>query len=159
MSELSNKYREIMDEIDKKITDEEQLNFVKSKVSEISIIFIDIIDRLSEVIDEKVIDIEKGQKSIEKKLAKVQNAIDIIEKDIYDDNMETEIVCPYCNNEFLAELNDEDESEIECPECHNIIELDMNGDIEDEFLGCSGNCHSCGGCGSENSEDDEDEDM
>ena len=131
MSELSNKYREIMDEIDKKITDEEQLNFVKSKVSEISIIFIDIIDRLSEVIDEKVIDIEKGQKSIEKKLAKVQNAIDVIEKDIYDDNMETEIVCPYCNNEFLAELNDEDESEIECPECHNIIELDMNGDIEE----------------------------
>ncbi len=159
MSELSNKYREIMDEIDKKITDEEQLNFVKSKVSEISIIFIDIIDRLSEVIDEKVIDIEKGQKSIEKKLAKVQNAIDVIEKDIYDDNMETEIVCPYCNNEFLAELNDEDESEIECPECHNIIELDMNGDIEDEFLGCSGNCHSCGGCEIENNEDDEDEDM
>ena len=159
MSELSNKYREIMDEIDKKITDEEQLNFVKSKVSEISIIFIDIIDRLSKVIDEKVIDIEKGQKSIEKKLAKVQNAIDVIEKDIYDDNMETEIVCPYCNNEFLAELNDEDESEIECPECHNIIELDMNGDIEDEFLGCSGNCHSCGGCGVENNEDEEDEDM
>lgn len=159
MSELSNKYREIMDEIDKKITDEEQLNFVKSKVSEISIIFIDIIDRLSEVIDEKVIDIEKGQKSIEKKLAKVQNAIDVIEKDIYDDNMETEIVCPYCNNEFLAELIDEDESEIECPECHNIIELDMNGDIEDDFLGCSGNCHSCGGCGVENNEDDEDEDM
>ena len=85
MSELSNKYREIMDEIDKKITDEEQLNFVKSKVSEISIIFIDIIDRLSEVIDEKVIDIEKGQKSIEKKLAKVQNAIDVIEDDEDED--------------------------------------------------------------------------
>ena len=31
MSELSNKYREIMDEIDEKITDEKQLNFVKNK--------------------------------------------------------------------------------------------------------------------------------
>ena len=31
MSELSNKYRKIMNEIDEKITDEEQLNFVKDK--------------------------------------------------------------------------------------------------------------------------------
>ena len=29
MSELSKKYREIMDEIDEKITDEKQLNFIK----------------------------------------------------------------------------------------------------------------------------------
>ena len=53
-----------MNEIDEKITDEKQLNFVKSKISEISIIFIDIIDRMSEIVDEKVVDIEKGQKNI-----------------------------------------------------------------------------------------------
>ena len=47
MSELSDKYRQIMDEIDAKITDEKELEFVKSKLSEVSIIFIDIIDRLS----------------------------------------------------------------------------------------------------------------
>ena len=65
MSELSDKYRQIMDEIDAKITDEKELEFVKSKLSEVSIIFIDIIDRLSEVINERVTDIEKGQKNIE----------------------------------------------------------------------------------------------
>ena len=109
---------------------------------------------------EFISDIEDGQKSIERKLAKIETVVDAIDKDIYDESdTEFEIVCPYCNNEFLAELNDEDESEIECPECHNIIELDMNGDIEDDFLGCSGNCHSCGGCGVENNEVDEDEDM
>ena len=141
MSELSNKYREIMNEIDEKITDEEQLNFIKKKLSEMSIIFIDIIDRMSEIVEEKVVDIEESQKSIEQKLVKVQNAIDLIEKDIYEDNMETEIVCPYCNNEFFAEIGDDAESEIECPECHNIIELDMNSDaFKDEFMGCSGNC-------------------
>ena len=122
MSELSNKYREIMDEIDEKITDEKQLNFVKNKISEISIIFIDIIDRMSELVEEKVVDIEKGQKNIEKKLAKVQKVIDVIEKDIYDDDFEIEIVCPYCNNEFFTEINEDEENEIECPECHNIIE-------------------------------------
>ena len=50
MSELSKKYREILDQIDNKITNKEDLEFVKSKISEISIIFIDIIDRMSEVI-------------------------------------------------------------------------------------------------------------
>ena len=63
MSELSDKYRQIMDEIDAKITDEKELEFVKSKLSEVSIIFIDIIDRLSEVINERVTDIEKDKKT------------------------------------------------------------------------------------------------
>lgn len=156
MSELSNKYQEIMNEIDNKITDEEQLNFVKSKISEISIIFIDIIDRMSEIVDEKVLSIEKGQKNIEKQLAKVQNTIDTIEKDIYEDNFETEIVCPYCNNEFFTEINDAEENEIECPECHNIIELDLNEDLEEDILGCSGNCSSCGGCSDEDENNEED---
>lgn len=160
MSELSKKYREIMDEIDEKITDEKQLNFIKNKISEISIIFIDIIDRMSEIVDEKVMDIEQGQKNIEKKLAKVQKVIDVIEKDIYDDDFEIEIVCPYCNNEFLTGINEDGENEIECPECHNIIELDLNSDIdEDNGISCSGNCHSCGECGFEQDDDDDEGDM
>lgn len=154
MSELSNKYREIMNEIEDNITDEKQLNFVKNKISEISIIFIDIIDRMSEIVDEKVIDIEKGQKNIEKKLAKVQKAIDVIEKDIYDDDFEIEIVCPYCNNEFMTEINEDEENELECPECHNVIELDLSSDIEE--LGCAGNCQSCDGCSEDYKDDEED---
>ena len=161
MSELSDKYRQIMDEIDAKITDEKELEFVKSKLSEVSIIFIDIIDRLSEVINERVTDIEKGQKNIENKLAKVQNVIDVIEKDIYDDDLEIEIVCPYCNNEFMAEINENEDNEIECPECHNIIELDWSGDLDDEHLGCNGGCSSCHGCGFDeiDEETDIDDDM
>lgn len=157
MSELSNKYREIINEIDEKITDEKQLNFVKNKISEISIIFIDIIDKMTEIVDERVIDIEKSQKNIEKNLARVQKVIDVIEKDIYDDNVETEIVCPYCNNEFFTEINEDEENEIECPECHNIIELDLNADFDEDNYTCSGNCHSCGGCISEEDDYNDDE--
>ena len=99
MSELSKKYREIMDEIENKITDEEELKFVKSKISEVSVIFIDLIDRMSEIIDERITDIEDGQKNIEKKLTKIETVIDAIDKDIYDESdTEFEIVCPYCNN-------------------------------------------------------------
>ena len=159
MSELSKKYREIMDEIENKITDEEELKFVKSKISEVSVIFIDLIDRMSEIIDERITDIEDGQKSIERKLAKIETVVDAIDKDIYDESdTEFEIVCPYCNNEFISEINYEGENEIECPECHNIIEIDINADVDEDNYGCHGGCNKCKGCNF-NSNDDEEDDM
>ena len=103
MSELSDKYRQIMDEIDAKITDEKELEFVKSKLSEVSIIFIDIIDRLSEVINERVTDIEKGQKNIENKLAKVT----------YKNSMDTMSGHVDFTNTVTLELNEEKEYKIE----------------------------------------------
>ncbi len=158
MSELSKKYREIMKEIETRITNEGELVFIKDKLSEISIIFMDIIDRMNEVIEDKIIDIENSQKNIESRLYNLQKTIGAIERDIYDDYEETEIICPYCNNEFTTELSDDNELEIECPECHNIIELDMNvDDIEDElykYSGCEGFCTGCNRGNSNNNEDD-----
>lgn len=158
MSELSNKYKEIIDELDKNIKDEKQLGFVKNKVSELSMIFIDIIDRMSEIVEEHVIDIEKSQESIEKKIAKIENSIDIMERDLCDDVTETEIVCPYCNNEFFTELDDKAETDVECPECHNIIELGMCYEEDFENKGCSGCGGKCGFCNN-CEEDNNDEDM
>lgn len=161
MSELSKKYSEIIKEVDQKITDEAELQFVKNKISEISIIFIDIIDRLSEILEERIIDIEQSQKDVEQKLSKVQTVIDSIEQDIYEENSDIEITCPYCNNEFMAEFNEDEEIEIECPECHNIIELDLNANIDEDSgyfgSGCQGGCGTCGGCGLKNNMDDYDE--
>lgn len=160
MSELSKKYLEIMNEIDTKITDEKELIFIKNKLSEISIIFMDIIDRMSGIMEDKIVDIENSQVTIEKRLSKLQETIDYIEKDIYDDYSETEIVCPYCNKDFFAEIGDDNISEIQCPECHNIIELDMDSnDIEHELYGntdCGGSCGGCGGCRSQNINNDDD---
>lgn len=144
MSELSKKYREIINEIDTKITNQDELNFVKNKISEISIIFIDIIDRMSEVIEERIVDIEQSQKNVEDKIGKIQNVINSIEQDIYNDDVDLEITCPYCNNEFVTEFNEDEENEIECPECHNIIELDINANIDEDIgmysTGCQGGC-------------------
>ena len=144
MSELSKKYSDIIKEIDEKIKNEEERQFVKNKISEISIIFLDIIDRMSEMLEERITDIEQGQKSVEQKLANVQTVIDSIEQEIYEDNDEIEITCPYCNNDFYAEFNVDEENEIECPECHNIIELDINANIDEDInlynSGCQGGC-------------------
>ena len=108
---------------------------------------------------EFISDIEDGQKSIERKLAKIETVVDAIDKDIYDESdTEFEIVCPYCNNEFISEINYEGENEIECPECHNIIEIDINADVDEDNYGCHGGCNKCKGCNF-NSNDDEEDDM
>lgn len=160
MSELSSKYRDIMNELDEKIKDKEQLDFVRSKLSEISIIFIDIIDRMSQIIEDKVIELEDGQKSIENKLSKMEKFIDEVEDELYDDYSETEIVCPYCNSEFFAVIGNDDDSEVECPECHNIIELDMNIDNYDgEIKNCSGECQCSKKCSRKKLNNDDNDDI
>ena len=85
---------------------------------------------------------------------------DMNEKDIEDDIYEEEgfdfeIVCPYCEHEFVIDTS-EDKTEIKCPECKNIIELDWSGNLDDEDDGCSGNCCGCSGCGDDTSDEDDD---
>lgn len=159
MSELSKKYEDIMNEIENNIKNQDDLNFVKDKVADLSMLFIDIIDRMTELTELKMSDLEARQNLIENKLSKISDSVNGIEKDIYaEDNYDFDIVCPYCNNEFVAEYMSETEikKEIQCPECNNIIELDWNEDGE-EFSGCSGSCSTCGGCGSFENEDEEDD--
>ena len=58
---------------------------------------------------------------------------------MYEDGFDFEIICPYCNAEFIADV--ESKSNIKCPECQNTIELDWNGG--EEINPCSGHCSSC----------------
>ena len=99
-------------------------------------------------------EIKENQKVLTDKMEKMQQVINHIESDIYsDEGFDFEIVCPYCEYEFVIDAN-EDKQEIECPECKNIIELDWSGDLDDDE--CSGgHCHGCSGCG----DSDEDDDM
>lgn len=154
MSVLSDNYKRIVSELEAKITNPEDLEFVKEKISELSVVFMDIIENITDKADQKMKKIEEKQRLIEAKIEEVQNSVDEIESDIYveeDGNFDFEIVCPYCNNEFVTEIDGK--SEITCPECNNVIELDWNDDEEE---GCSGHCSSCHGC-SDDFEDDEEE--
>jgi len=156
MSVLSDNYKRIVSEIEEKLSNPEELEFVKEKISELSMLFMDMIDSLAEKADEKIKQIEEKQKQIESKMSEVENAVNEIESDIYTEeegSFDFEIVCPYCSHEFVAEINGK--NEIACPECNNIIELDWN---EEEDEGCSGHCGGCHGCGEEFEEDEENED-
>ena len=144
MSEIGIEYKRIMEEIEKTISNEEEKKFVKSKLAELSISFIDIIDRITKATDMKIKEIEKNQNNIERKMSSIESIVDSIESDIYEDDetdsdYEFEVICPYCNYEFSVDVDGVQKDEIECPECHNVIELDWN----EEQMQCSETCSHC----------------
>ena len=98
--------------------------------------------------------IMQTQQQLEAKMGKMEQIIDNIEKDIYsDEGFDFEIVCPYCDAEFVVDEDDE-RTEVKCPNCNNIIELDWT----DEEDGCSaGGCSHCHGCGPVIDEDEDDD--
>ncbi len=158
MADLSKKYEEILEDIENKLKNPQDLEFVKGKISELTLLFMNTIDKLLETMEEH-------QSRLERKVEKMEKSIEQIEDDMYiddeddeddhdndvdkicsyncecnhdNDDYEFEIVCPYCGHEFVTDDSFKDEDEIECPKCHNIIELDWD-DSE-----CSGKCGSCG---------------
>ena len=159
MSNLKSEYDRILSEIEKAISNEEEKKIVKEKVSELSMIFINAMENMSNVIENKLKEMEEKQNNLDSKLNKIQNTVKEIESDIYDEEetgeYDFEIVCPYCNNEFVTDLSlmNEEKTEIKCPDC----------DCEEDDDCCSGHhqhCGSCHGCGDEDCEEEnEDEDM
>lgn len=103
-----------------------------------------------EDIQKKLKSLEENQKTINEQISKMEQILNHIKEDIYsEEEFDFEIVCPYCEHEFVVDL-DEEKTEIECPECKNMIDLDWSGDLDEE--GCSGHCLGCSGC--EDLEDD-----
>ena len=152
MGTIKTEYKSFLDDIEKNMKNKEDLEYVKGRFASFLDVMLDQIDNIMDYKKEEIDKLEKTQKQIEERMSKMQQVIDNIEKDIYDEGFDFEITCPYCNYEFFIDV-DENRTEVECPECKNMIELDWSGDVDDESDGCNGNCHGCSGCG------DEDDDM
>ena len=156
MSILKDEYKNFLDDIESNIKNKEDLEYIKKR-------FADFVDKVLNHIDyivgykkQEIENLEDTQKQLIERIDKMQRVIDNIEKDIYsDEGFDFEIVCPYCNYEFVVDM-DEEKTEIECPECKNMIELDWSGDPSDDDE-CSGHCSGCSGC--DDQEDDEEHDM
>ena len=73
MSGIKDDYNRIMSEIEQKITDPEQLEFIQKKVAELSSIFMETVDSLSKSTDERI-------KLIEEKIGKVEKAVNEIKE-------------------------------------------------------------------------------
>ena len=154
MGTIKTEYKSFLDDIEKNIKNKEDLEYIKKRFASFLDVMLDQIDNIMDYKKEEIDRLEKTQKQIEEKMSKMQQVIDNIEKDIYDEGFDFEITCPYCNYEFFIDV-DENRTEVECPECKNMIELDWPGDVDDnpDSDVCNGDCHGCSGCG------DEDDDM
>lgn len=151
MAKLREEYNNFIKDMEKNLKNKEDLEYIKVRFS----MFVDkIIDEIDMILDyktKKMSELEQKQKEIDDKMSKMQQIIDNIEKDIYsDEGFDFEIICPYCDNQFVIDV-DEDKTEVECPNCSNIIELDWSGDVE-ETSNCNGSCSGCHGCDEENEE-------
>lgn len=151
MSKLQEQFNAIIAKIEERIQDEEELNFIKERIAEISMLYIDELNKIMDLSERRVNQVYENQKILEQKMADIERGMGNIQKELYlDDEYDFEIVCPYCNHEFVSDIG-ADIKEVECPECHNIIELDWNQEEEE----CTGHCGGCHGCG----HDEEDDDM
>ena len=145
MARIKEEYKSFLNDMEKNLKNKEDLEYVKIRFS----MFVDkVIDEMDMLIDYKtqtMKDLEEKQKEIDEKMNKMQQIIDNIEKDIYsEDGFDFEIICPYCDNQFVIDV-DENKTEVECPVCNNIIELDWSGDLEDD-MDCEQDCSGCHGC-------------
>lgn len=167
MSDITKKFQKIMSDIEQNISNNKEREYINKKIAEISVLYMDTIQNMVNIMKSKIDNIEKSQALIETKINKIESSVTGIENDIYDDGFDFQIICPYCNTEFTADV--EAKTDIRCPECQNVIELDWNAD---EFSGCcTGHCSSCASkCGEsfldeyegelrEDEDKDDDEDM
>ena len=159
MSQLQDKFNAIVKRIEERFTDPDELNFIKKQIADIAMLYMDEVNKIMDYSEKRINQVYENQKILEQKIAQVENGMNNIEKELYieDEDYDFEIICPYCNHEFVSDNIASNVKEIECPECHNIIELDWN---EEENEGCSGgSCSICNGCGNDTEKSSEDNEL
>ena len=167
MSELKKKLNTIMQDIEKNIKNNEDLEYIKSQIYNISLLFLDEMDKLAELNFKKLNALVVKEKELAKKVANVEKEMDNIQKEIYiSSDYDFEIVCPYCNEEFVEDFSKGIKNEVRCPECDNVIELDWHEEscgcgCDDDKCDCDDDCDcGCQGhCNCDDDEENEEDDM
>ena len=149
MSNLNDKFKQILEDLETNIQSKEELEYIKTQIFNLYNLFFEEINRIEEVSTSKIETIAATQVSMQAKIENLENKFKAMEEELFvdDDECDFSITCPYCNNEFVLET-EELKEEIECPECNNIIELDWGDecgcgcdDCHDED--CGHDCSSC----------------
>ena len=161
--QIKEEYKIFMKDVEKNFKNKEDLEYLKKRISKLMDTVLHELDNIEFKLSEredKIQNIIEKQDKLEIKVDKIQQILDNIENDIYaEDGFDFEIVCPYCNNDFVIDM-DENNTEVRCPECHNVIELDWSGDPQDaewnvdSDFGCNGGCSQCPGCNDIEIDDD-----
>jgi len=161
MANLNSEIKKILSDIDNNVKDKETLEYVKMQIFNLYNILFDEVSNLEELANSRIAELAQNQMILQEKIEEMSRGLKNIEEDIYGDDEDEEeydlsITCPYCNNDFVLEL-EEIKEEVTCPECNNLIELEWSHE-------CDGTCDCCDDdCGEDcdccHSSIDEDEDM
>ncbi len=131
MANLKKRFNEILQDIEKNIKNKEDLEYIKSQVYNISILFLDELDKLAELNLDRLNVLIEREKELSKKITSMEKMMSSIEKEVFvNPECDFEIICPYCNTEFIQDLTSGVENEVKCPECGNAIEIDWHEDEE-----------------------------
>ncbi len=158
--QIKEEYKIFMKDVEKNFKNKEDLEYLKNRIPRLMDKVLNELDNIEFKLNDKDQKLQKvidKQNEIDARVDRMQQILDNIENDIYEDEgFDFEIVCPYCNNDFIIDV-DENKTEVKCPECNNIIELDWTGDPQWEIddNGCNGGCSQCPGCGDIDYEDDD----
>ena len=135
MTDLKKRFNNILQDIEKNVTNKQDLDYIKTQVYNISLLFLDELDKLAEINLNRLNTMVDREKELEAKIESMEKIIDKLEKEVYssDEDSDFEIVCPYCNSEFIEDFSNGIKYEVRCPECENLIELDWNEEeLEDD---------------------------
>ena len=130
IEELSNEMRQFIKDIKQNITDTKTSEYVLRRSEKLFNIILKEVENIVKYKEDEINQLIKKQNIQEDRIKDMESKIKEIIQDIYDEDGDFEIVCPYCNYKFSADIC-EDEREIVCPECENIIELDWSEGQED----------------------------
>ncbi len=130
MSRVDETYRKIVETLENKIKDENELNIAKKHLDEVVKDIINSYDSVFDLYEKKISALENLNKQYEKKIDDLDKRLKSIEKIIEMEDYDIFIECPYCGFEFQTDY-DEDIEAIPCPECGKLIEVDWSDD-EDE---------------------------
>lgn len=123
---LSNEMNQFLRDIKENIKNPEELSYILKRTENFFDAVIKEVEEIMKYKEKEFKKLEKKQKDQDKEINEMQEKVRDLYKDIYDEEYgDFEIICPYCNYLFNADI-DESNKEIICPECNNIIELDWD---------------------------------
>lgn len=130
IKELSNEMKQFLEDIKENIKDPKDLKYMTERTERFFDVVLKQVEEIMNFKEEEMDKLEEKQKEQDEKIEEMQERMKDLYRDIYDEDYgDFAIVCPYCNYEFDADI-DETNKEIICPECNNVIELDWDEENE-----------------------------
>lgn len=161
MADLKKKLNAILSDLDKNVKNKEDLEYVKSQIYNISMLFLDEIDKLAEMNIEKMNAMIEREKDLSNRINAMEKMIENIESEmiIDDEPLDFTIQCPYCNAEFVEDFTSGFKREVKCPECDNIVQLEWSPEDESIYEQEDENTTTYENEQEESEDNDEEDDM